>query len=1054
MLRAALESTADALCVVDLEGRLVFANERFQRMWNLPDGLIVPRGERIRLDPAMAQVEDPEAFAARVVELMGDPEAEGSDVLQFRDGRVVERVSLPQRVDGRVVGRVWSFRDVTVSRAAERRQRAAEAALRRSEAGYRTVFEASNDAIYVHDLETGAILDVNGRACELHHLSREELIAGGVNVLPGGEPPYSLDDVHRHLREAATGGRHVFEWPVPRSDGPTTWLEVALQRVNIGGVDRVLSTARDISERKAAEEALRTANESLEARVEERTAELAETNLALEEEIAERARAEDELMHTAQELHAVFHALPDLYFRMDGDGTILDYRAGTRDHLYVPPEEFEGRRMQEVLPPEAGAILDGALAEVRRTQALVCVEYQLPFAEGVLDFEARLVPFGPVEFIAIVRDVTDRKRTERELQASEELFRQILANGSDLIAIVGPDGLTRYMSPSAWRLLGIDGEERLGRSSFELIHPDDRPHSQTIAREAAMTPGRTISTEFRYQHASGGYITFEALVRTLHADSAAGGLVVNARDVTARKAAEAALQASEEHFRRLIENASDVATVLDADGRIQYQSPSITRVLGYTPEELMGASSFDFVHPDDMAVTRALMRSITDRPGTTHQTEFRFRHRDGSWRVLEVMGRTLRPDSADDGVVINSRDITERRRAEEAVVAAKEEAERANRAKSEFLSRMSHELRTPMNSILGFAQVLARRGLPADQAKGVDHILRAGRHLLNLINEVLDIARIEANQQQLSLEPVKVDTAVSEAASLIRPLAAQHGCEVGRLEIPSDLFVLADRQRLAQVLLNLLSNGVKYNRPGGRVWVTCESGEGPDGPEHRIAVHDTGPGIPADRAEELFVPFARLGAESSDVEGTGLGLALSRRLVQAMGGELEVESTVGMGSTFRVRLRAVENPLQRLARREAPAAEAPPAPGADRPARLLYIEDNLANVALVETILAARPQVTLVTALQGRLGLDLARQHGADLILLDVHLPDVPGHEVLARLREDPRTARIPVVVISADATAGRIDRLLQAGAHAYLTKPLDMDEFLAVVDGVLAAEE
>jgi PAS domain S-box-containing protein len=1182
LLRAALESTADGLLVVDLEGRLVFANRLFQRMWALPDALVV-RGERVRLDPAMAQVEDPEGFAARIAEIDADPEAEACDLLRFRDGRVVERVALPQRVDGRVVGRVWSFREVTGRHAAQRAQRAAEAALNRSEArfralfeqfplsiqifspdgrplqaneawkalfgltpemvvefnpltdpqleevrpllergfggepvqlpatlfdpgavgpdghpgtreplwvqaflcpvrgddgtireviivhqdvsearraaevlqvseaSYRAIFDASNDAIYVHDVETGDILDVNVRACELHRMSREELIAGGLAVLPAGDPPYSLDDVHRHLRAAATGGRRVFEWPVPRPEGPPTWLEVALQRVNIGGVDRVLSTARDISDRKAAEEALRAANESLEARVEERTAELAETNLALEEEIAERARAEDELLHTAQELHAVFHALPDLYFRMDADGTILDHRAGTRDHLFVPPEEFEGRRMQEVLPPEAGDVFEHALAEVGRTQALVCVEYQLPLPEGVRDFEARLVPFGLVEFIAIIRDVTDRKRTERELQASEELFRQILANGSDLIAIVGPDGLTRYMSPSAWRLLGIDGEERLGRSSFELIHPDDQPHARQIAMEVAMNPGRTISTEFRYRHAEGHFITFEALVRTLHEDSAAGGLVVNARDVTARKQAEAALQASEEHFRRLIENASDVATVLDVDGTIHYQSPSITRVLGYAPEELMGESAFDFVHPDDLAGARALMQAITEQPGSTHQTEFRFRHRDGSWRVLEVLGRTLRPDAADDGVVINSRDISERRRAEEAVVAAKEEAERANRAKSEFLSRMSHELRTPMNSILGFAQVLARRGLPADQAKGVDHILRAGRHLLNLINEVLDISRIEANQQQLSLEPVRVDMAVSEAVSLIRPLAAQHGCEVGRVDLPPDLFVLADRQRLAQVLLNLLSNGVKYNRPGGRVWVTCERGMGPEGPEHRISVHDTGPGIPSERAEELFVPFARLGAESSDVEGTGLGLALSRRLVQAMGGELEVESAVGKGSTFRVRLRAVESPLQRLAHREPPPPDAAPSTGPDRPVRLLYIEDNLANLALVETILAGRPQVTLVPALQGRLGLDLARQHGADLILLDVHLPDLPGHEVLARLREDPRTADIPVVVISADATAGRIDRLLEAGAHAYLTKPLDVDEFLAVIDGVLS---
>jgi PAS domain S-box-containing protein len=1309
VLRAALESTADGLCVVDLEGRLVFANRRFQRMWSLPDEMMVPGGERVRLDPALAQVEDPEGFAARVAQLSADPEAEGSDLLHFRDGRVVERVSMPQRVDGRVVGRVWSFREVTGRHAALRAQRAAEAALRRSEsrfralfeqfplsiqifspegralqgnhawealfgltqeavrdfnprtdpqlqevrdliergfggeavqlpatlfdpgavsetddlepgggkwiqafmcpvrddegvireviivhqdvtaakraaqvletseASYRAIFDASNDAIYVHDVDTGAILDVNGRACELHGLSRDALIAGGLSVLPGGEPPYALEDVSRHLRAAAEGGRRVFEWPVPRPGAEPAWLEVALQRVNIGGTDRILSTARDISERKAAEAALLAANESLEARVEARTAELAETNLALEEEIAERARAEEELLHTAQELHAVFHALPDLYFRMDGDGTILDYRAGSRDALFVSPDEFVGRRMVEVLPPDAAAAFDEGLAEVRRTQALVCVEYRLPLPNGDAEFEARLVPFGLVEFIAVVRDVTDRKETERALQASEEHFRSLIENGSDLIVILGADRTTQYMSPSASRLLGMQPEERIGRSPFEMIHPDDVDSARQVALSAAANPGRAHSIEFRYRHKDGGWVTFEAFVRTIRDDSAEDGLVVNARDVTGRKAAEAALQASEEHYRRLIENASDVATVLDVRGCIVYQSPSITRVLGYTPEELVGESSFDFVHPDDTPASRALISAIVGQPGSTHQTEFRFRHRDGTYRVLETMGRTLREDSADDGIVVNSRDVTERkeaeaalhrseehfrtlienatdlitildpdgtiryessaitrllgytpeelvgrnpfdlihpddaalvaerlgeliatpgtsssvvfrflakdgtwrhmeavgrtinpatpldglvvnsrdiserRRAEEAVLAAKEEAERANLAKSEFLSRMSHELRTPMNSILGFAQVLARRELPADQARGVDHILRAGRHLLNLINEVLDISRIEANEQQLSLEPVRLDASVSETVSLIRPLAAQHGCEVDDGGLPPDLYVLADRQRLAQVLLNLLSNGVKYNHPGGRVWITCDPAEGEDG-THRISVHDTGPGIPPERAEELFVPFARLGAEMSEVEGTGLGLALSRRLVEAMGGELTVTSKLGLGSAFHVRLRAVESPLLRLARREAavPAAPADGAGGA-KPARLLYVEDNLANVSLIETILAGRPQVTLVTALQGRLGLDLARQHGADLILLDLHLPDIPGDEVLARLRADPRTAGIPVVVISADATPGRIDRLLEAGAHAYLTKPLDVDQFLDVVDGILS---
>jgi CheY-like chemotaxis protein/anti-sigma regulatory factor (Ser/Thr protein kinase) len=368
---------------------------------------------------------------------------------------------------------------------------------------------------------------------------------------------------------------------------------------------------------------------------------------------------------------------------------------------------------------------------------------------------------------------------------------------------------------------------------------------------------------------------------------------------------------------------------------------------------------------------------------------------------------------------------------------------------------MSHELRTPMNSILGFAQLLAKRELPADQRKGVDHILKAGRHLLNLINEVLDIARIEADRQEFSLEPVPVENALREALTLIRPLAAQREIELDEeLYGCAGRYVHADRQRLAQVLLNLFSNAVKYNRPGGSVSVVCEPSRSAtaEGGRFCIGVGDTGRGIPAERMEELFIPFTRLGADRDEVEGTGLGLALSQRLVEAMGGELRVESTPGVGSTFWIDLRLARSPVEEL--RET----VPRAGDADRQAAasatLLYIEDNLANLTLIETILAARPELTLVPALQGRLGLELAWEHDPDLILLDLHLPDLPGEGVLRRLRADERTRGTPVLVISADATPGQVERLKEAGADGYLTKPLDVDGFLAEVDGLLTRRE
>jgi CheY-like chemotaxis protein len=256
---------------------------------------------------------------------------------------------------------------------------------------------------------------------------------------------------------------------------------------------------------------------------------------------------------------------------------------------------------------------------------------------------------------------------------------------------------------------------------------------------------------------------------------------------------------------------------------------------------------------------------------------------------------------------------------------------------------------------------------------------------------------------------------------------------------------MADRQRLVQVLLNLLSNAIKYNRPGGKVRLVCTPGA--DG-KWDLRVEDTGRGIPAEFQDQLFTPFARLGAEQTEVEGTGLGLALSQRLAEAMGGSLSLVSSGPTGSVFLVQMNEATDPAAGLD--EEAVAAAVSSDAGNQPATLLYIEDNLANLSLVETILLSRPAWRTLPALQGQLGVELARQHLPDLILLDLHLPDIGGEEVLRRLRGDPRTAHIPVVIVSADATQGSLDRLHAAGADAYLTKPLDLDEFLATVDRFL----
>jgi PAS domain S-box-containing protein len=821
-----------------------------------------------------------------------------------------------------------------------RERKLAERALIASEQAYRAIFQHSAEAIWIHDVETGAMLDVNQAGCDMYGYTRDDMLRLGHDALLYPGTDYTAERVGEVMKQAMAGMTPRFEWLGLHRDGSATWGEVTLRRVNVGGIDRILATVRDIRARKEAEQALLAANEELERRVEERTAELAEANMALEEEIAEHEAAREQLL--------------------------------------------------------------------------------------------------------------DAERTLRE---REEHFRRLIESSHDLIQMIDAQGRITYSSPSVQRLLGYTTDEVTALGIGEFVHPDDQAMAYGAVGEVMANPGHVVELEYRVRHRNGTYRWFQAVARTLSPDTAEHGLLANARDITEHRAAQEALRRSEEHFRKLIENSSDYIMVVDETAAITYVGPSSERLLGWRPDEMMGNRPSDLVHPDDVDNATSAVARIIANPGMVVTTEYRIRHRDGSWRAFEGVGRTLSPDSAADGIVANCRDITDRRAAEQALREARVAAETANQAKSEFLSRMSHELRTPMNSILGFAQVLEGGTLDDRQERCVQHILRAGRHLLQLINEVLEISRIEAGRHNLSLEPVRIASVLHEAVALARPMAAQSRVAVEfRGDPPEDVFVRGDRQRLSQVMLNLLSNSIKYNRAGGWVRVRCDQVQGPDGTARlQLRVQDTGRGIAPERQKDLFTPFARLGAEDSGVEGTGLGLALSQRLAEAMGGRLELERSMGEGSTFLLELQETASPLEQA--EEASAARRPAGTAPHRAATLLYIEDNLANLSLVETILWERPSWKTIPALQGQIGVELAREHEPDLVLLDLHLPDIRGEEVLRRLREDDRTARIPVVVISADATPDTAERLLAAGAVAFMTKPLDVAEFLATLERLLQVE-
>jgi signal transduction histidine kinase len=375
---------------------------------------------------------------------------------------------------------------------------------------------------------------------------------------------------------------------------------------------------------------------------------------------------------------------------------------------------------------------------------------------------------------------------------------------------------------------------------------------------------------------------------------------------------------------------------------------------------------------------------------------------------------------------------------------ARDEAMEANNAKSEFLARMSHELRTPLTAVLGFGQLLDRQLPNSEYSTYIGHILNGGRHLLALINDILDITRIEAGEMSVSIEPVPLDGVVQETVDLIRPLA-----NTAQVTLITDCaryqaVVKADRQRLRQILLNLLSNAVKYNHQQGHVWVET-SLSGPN--ELTLSVRDDGPGIAADLQRRVFTPFDRLGAEAGNIEGTGIGLSHTRALTELMGGRIALSSAPGEGCRFTVTLPRVniEGPGSSVDLSVTSPLKNRPNPNGT--ATLLHIEDNEPNVRVVENLLKLRPGWSLIHAALGTLGLELAQAHLPDLILLDLHLPDRSGQSVLACIKKNPRTATIPVAILTADTNAGQAQQLLAAGAEDYLTKPLDIDVVLALLD-------
>ncbi len=514
----------------------------------------------------------------------------------------------------------------------------------------------------------------------------------------------------------------------------------------------------------------------------------------------------------------------------------------------------------------------------------------------------------------------------------------------------------------------------------------------------------------------------------------------------------------------MLASVPDAVVAVDADGVITYVNDQGESLFGWSRVELLGRH-IEVLVPDDQTAQHPSLRSMYSANPVPRVMaagiELSARRRDGSEFPAEISLSAC--DSGPERWMLAAiRDMTNARQIAHQLEIARSEAVHANAAKNEFLSRMSHELRTPLNAILGFGQLLELDPLRDDQRTAVGHIVSAGRHLLELVDEVLDIARIEGGVMRLSLEPIDLCTVTNDTIELMRPLATQREIHLHVDEDSISVHLRADQQRLRQVLLNLISNAIKYNRPGGDVHV---SGQARPAGRFRVMIRDRGYGLSGADTKLLFEPFERLAAEHGDVEGVGLGLALCKQLVTLMGGDIGVTSRIGEGSIFWIELAGAELRGTELAGTGLTAAElaatelngpvtvasvqsgSTPDDIETRRSTILYVEDNLSNVRLLERIVARRPGVTLIVAMQGSVALELATAHHPDLVLLDLHLPDMNGEQVLRQLKANPSTARITVVIVSADASTGAARRLRDLGAAHYITKPFDIPRILSIID-------
>lgn len=1019
-----LNSIADAVIATDCEGSVTLMNHVAEELTTFKSGTAV--GNSICKFFHIVDKETREPILNPVLEtlLHGSNQGANNNLLILPDGteyNIAHSCAPIRDRDGQTIGAVLVFRNITAENAAQQ-------ALLDSTARIKTILDTVIDGIVTFNARTQVIESVNTATEKIFGYKATELVGKKISILvpelDGSDG--ALDYYQTSLEERSRG--IVQEVIGQQKDGQFLPLEIAVNEMRLGGERYLACVLRNITARKHAEA------------------------LMLESEYRYRNLFEtiDEGFCVAEIIYKDGQPVDQLFVEINPS---FEKHSGFKN--------AQGKYVSEFIQ-DLGTDLFAVYDQVLQTGEPIRFEYQVPSIQRWFDiYTCRLGKQGNNKVAILFTDVTQRKLSEQALRESDQRVR--LATEATGVGIWELNLATNRMrwDKQMFRIYGIEPtpDGIVDRNEWpKHLLPDDQIEQENWDKAIHMQRG--CSREFRIKQSGTNSIRHIRSVETFRTDEKGKveSIVGTNLDITDIKRTEETLRESERHLRAVI-NALPVAIyATDAEGKLTHFNQTAVEFSGCVPDlgsdkwckELRLFHSDGSPMPYDecpMAIAlregRSLfgVEAIAERPDKT--------------RVNFVAHPTPLQDTAGNivGGINMLIDITERKRLDQVLLEnnielnkAKNLAEKANRAKSDFLSNMSHELRTPLNAILGFAQLIDASNPPitAAQKRSVLQILQAGWYLLDLINEILDLTLIESGRLSLSMEIISLPELMRECKAMVEPQALHRNITLNFPEFNSAFTVTADNTRLKQVLINLLSNAIKYNRPNGKVSVSCEK-LGTD--RVRINVEDTGEGLSSEQLSQLFQPFNRLGKENSNEEGTGIGLVMTKRLIKLMKGNISVKSEIGQGTVFSIELLMGEEISEVSAHSETLSLSQPHKNNNPSKSTLLYVEDNPANLALVEDIMAAQTDFCLLTARDGFAGVELARLAQPDIILMDINLPGMSGVEALKAITQDPLTTHIPVIALSANAIPQDIENGLEAGFFRYLTKPIRINEFLCTLD-------